>query len=823
MDSSDDDYVQGGALDRCLKRVVRDEDPWSVKRTIRGEMTFKRRGDMNSRITRAADEEETAATLARGFWISLPGATSGTLLERIAGVLGVRQERYRLVSTTYTVSGITSTVNAAANVGDWFDVWTLRPSDGLHINASKQSVTEGDYALPLILPSGITYPQVRTRLRAVQAHSGIGSLLGPAEVSYGSTVSVIPALPYTRYSTPNATDTGHYVFASAGFRLWQAADAVELSGAKLTFLQPGGGAGGEIADDVTGVFGAYCSVEVLTADPYVQLAGEFLYNSGLPALVALNDDNHATNTNPISIPTGNLDMGVYVYTGAPFGAITDIVDNFSNPNLDDALVSSEYQPAGSLNYDTVLPRVLGSNVTVDDSGSNTADDSATYTVATIAGSSVTFSYASSGSYTLHTESSLNNEWWVWCSATAYDPPAYNWSVGGTVNVAYGAAEPMQSFGAGVTYYDGVVSGGGIGDGSNDSTIPWTLNTYQKRYAGNYTRRTFSTQSDIETTMDGHVIYSVQYSFAYDRKTQTGTRFFIDADTGYPVTYAGVQAAAVAYRGGAVGEQYHRAVTFSGPDAGVATYVGVYAGQLASGGMGWTSEYFAHQLTGVADTTTSATGSPVLSVFTRDYIYYDKTEGVYVSFVTEADTVTYSARYEVDFRGTVYTFAYADRSLMPQNYDYVDWIYDTAEEDQHVEANVPYVVDSGGLPIFSPNYCEQGTCPFIAYTTIAEEAAGVQPEFLLDMPMTPTLYTGYVNPGRVQSACIFVPHQAIKAFRKYYGAQRDGVLWNNTNLMRDLFQEQKRLQVSLSSSGAWANALGVSAYSDPLTTINIGRT
>ena len=100
-----------------------------------------------------------------------------------------------------------------------------------------------------------------------------------------------------------------------------------------------------------------------------------------------------------------------------------------------------------------------------------------------------------------------------------------------------------------------------------------------------------------------------------------------------------------------------------------------------------------------------------------------------------------------------------------------------------------------VPLFAPVFMEQGSCPWVSYTTKAEEYAGTPPEIHVDFTLqaakysTVALYTGMKYSGTVG----FVPHQFLNLYQRYL--KQPGPPTRNYGLFAQMFGTPTRIQFS----------------------------
>ncbi len=234
----------------------------------------------------------------------------------------------------------------------------------------------------------------------------------------------------------------------------------------------------------------------------------------------------------------------------------------------------------------------------------------------------------------------------------------------------------------------------------------------------------------------------------------------------------------------------------------------------------------------------------LNVSTVDYLYADLDEDIYITlessiyrFVQGAapgdwqpaeqhDLYGYSARYVVSIRGVETEFPIV--FTLPHNFGR-PWAKQRGiGANGYQVGSVWYYPDIGvyhmgykPTPIFNPAYMGQGNCPFIAYTTKAEEAQGVSPEFYLDM--TVFLNRWGSNPqsadgDRYGSVVVYTPMQFIKAYYQFIQIETDGTIAQNPTAWEDhLFptgRDTYRLQLCNGVKGPWAEKLGSDFSGNP---------
>lgn len=222
------------------------------------------------------------------------------------------------------------------------------------------------------------------------------------------------------------------------------------------------------------------------------------------------------------------------------------------------------------------------------------------------------------------------------------------------------------------------------------------------------------------------------------------------------------------------------------------------------------------------------------ITTVDYIYADIEENVYITFEMKFSATctgslvekTIVPEYVVSVRGTEYRFPVVFDE--PEDKEY--FINDYSEHALSGLGN--YTLDSyNPPPVFNPSFMNQGNCPFIAYTTKAEEAAGATPEFYLDMLVAPSMfygsyYTDYstvTNSTRWISPVVFYPAQFHMFFLRWIqAANSSGNVINRSAWGEKLFPSNRakyRLQVCNGVKGPWSRKLGEEFAGDPILDIS----
>jgi hypothetical protein len=220
----------------------------------------------------------------------------------------------------------------------------------------------------------------------------------------------------------------------------------------------------------------------------------------------------------------------------------------------------------------------------------------------------------------------------------------------------------------------------------------------------------------------------------------------------------------------------------------------------------------------------------------DYIFSDPGENIHLTMETrldfswnrrltstlefgvggiETDTSTTTlktlvVKYVLSVRGAIFEFEQYNGSGFtdPKVYTYnVNTGAETTRDAAYHKAWEPTL-------LFSPPFMTQSNCPWIGYTTLAEEAAGAAHQIYVDISLLPTqyaalpttdddLYTGTVK---------FCPHQFLHIFTKYIQGQNPvtNAVPNNTNFWTTgIFPSAspKRIQFCNGQPGPWQSALG----------------
>lgn len=240
-------------------------------------------------------------------------------------------------------------------------------------------------------------------------------------------------------------------------------------------------------------------------------------------------------------------------------------------------------------------------------------------------------------------------------------------------------------------------------------------------------------------------------------------------------------------------------------------------------------------------TTSRTDVMTATIHTRDYIFLDADEGISLRLQSDAvitrqatsssgeaiDQLPYiwnianktdlTIKYVLDVRGTIVEFPVFEDANFPGGYIAFGRVYqapnDTPQwEDYFSGCYIPERI----LPVFAPMYMEQGACPWIAYTTQAEEAAGAKPEFYIDISLLPfpsgTADLG--GPGRYRETTEFAALHLGRLFTNHLGIVSPTDVWTTT-----LFPAPTRISYAKGIANPWQAKLGDVFAASPRTQIS----
>ena len=203
----------------------------------------------------------------------------------------------------------------------------------------------------------------------------------------------------------------------------------------------------------------------------------------------------------------------------------------------------------------------------------------------------------------------------------------------------------------------------------------------------------------------------------------------------------------------------------------------------------------------------------ITITSRDYVYADIDEGVFIYLETTAERAIYiedlkqtlamlaggnaaadsdihsfHAKFVFSFRGADFVFG----EVGPVN-THPSGVMPNPVGTEYVFSQVPRVPTP--VPVFCPPYTQQGNCPYIAYTTRDEEAAGATPEVYVDFSVLPVFEAMNDVEGVVQ----FPAYQASLSYGLM--AQTPDV-WLN-----ELFPKPTRIQFCNGAEGPWQMQLG----------------
>lgn len=227
---------------------------------------------------------------------------------------------------------------------------------------------------------------------------------------------------------------------------------------------------------------------------------------------------------------------------------------------------------------------------------------------------------------------------------------------------------------------------------------------------------------------------------------------------------------------------------------------------------------------------------VLVAKSIDYIYADPAEAIFLTLEarldysynrlltatlefghggTETDTTTTTLKtlvikYVLSVRGTRFEFDQFSGSGFtdPKVYTY--------DVNTGAQSTIDAAYHKAWEPtlLFSPPFMTQGNCPWIGYTTLAEEAAGAAHQIYVDMTLLPVEYVGLptTDDDLYTGTVKFSPHQFIHIYTKYIQGQNPStnLIDRNSNLWTTaLFPSAspKRVQFCNGQPGPWQSALG----------------
>lgn len=251
-------------------------------------------------------------------------------------------------------------------------------------------------------------------------------------------------------------------------------------------------------------------------------------------------------------------------------------------------------------------------------------------------------------------------------------------------------------------------------------------------------------------------------------------------------------------------------------------------------------------------TESGTRQRLLNAKTKDYLFADIDEEIFLTLestltltrneawdtvpnswsLSVPDVYNLDLKYVLSVRGTPHEFSVYNGSGFTA--PVIDTLSILAGDTGDVDLSSPEPVANHHTeyhpgykppPIFSPPFLAQGNCPYIAYTTAAEEANGAAPEMYLDISIKVLKYTTFTGDRYTTGVVPFVPHQFLAMFRRYIGGEQKTnyptyPLTQNSGFWDTLFPSAtpKRIQFANGAAGAWNTVLGAPFTSNPTTEI-----
>ena len=216
--------------------------------------------------------------------------------------------------------------------------------------------------------------------------------------------------------------------------------------------------------------------------------------------------------------------------------------------------------------------------------------------------------------------------------------------------------------------------------------------------------------------------------------------------------------------------------------------------------------------------------------TKDYILYDKTNGVYVSvegeFVGVDTAATLTVILKVQTRHHTVT-----QTLGEYSYTYTQLV-----QEREIGATGKYAMPSPQIrAIFAPLFQEQGSFKGAHYVTAEEESNGATPAHLFNFVLYPEPYSaiGTLNATNDEGHAIhFVPCNLLEmlyafVFSQEYGVAEDGTRYPVTftarynDMMSTLFSSAYRVSVRDGVQGNWSDSLGADFAS--ISTVSLHRT
>lgn len=219
----------------------------------------------------------------------------------------------------------------------------------------------------------------------------------------------------------------------------------------------------------------------------------------------------------------------------------------------------------------------------------------------------------------------------------------------------------------------------------------------------------------------------------------------------------------------------------------------------------------------------------LTVQSRDFIFYDAFEEISLSLVAKFEchrsnsttpaidinhmpdafdnrTNVMTIWYELNLRGEIHKFdTYYNDAMWGPQIPFGEG-YPTPEDFGNPDKTFSGVFNPGTLSYcFAALYMSQGMCPWIAYTTKAEEEAGATPEFYMDIALHPYFGgRGYENITPFGNQTVnFVAHHITKLcsnFLAYFAPA-------NVDMNTLFFPSPKRITFAKGIGDAWVNKLG----------------
>lgn len=171
------------------------------------------------------------------------------------------------------------------------------------------------------------------------------------------------------------------------------------------------------------------------------------------------------------------------------------------------------------------------------------------------------------------------------------------------------------------------------------------------------------------------------------------------------------------------------------------------------------------------------------------------------------------KYVLDVRGSIIEFpVYANSNCWPP---YISYGPAGAFEQPDTWENTYSGIHVPGNPslTFAIPFMAQGNCPFIGYTTLAEEASGATPEFYIDIKIDaqpeidPSTYSLDANPFH------FSANNLGKLFTNYMGFNAPEDVWDGV-----VFKSPPRILYAIGIAGLWPEKLGAPFSSDSIVTI-----